>query len=224
MMGDAISLSPVEYDVVVIGAGPAGSCAAAALAARGWRVMLVERDRFPRHKVCGEFLSPEAQDSLRTLELYDELAGSAPVPLVEARLTAANGVAMRLSLPAKAWGLSRYAMDAALAQAAVQRGATLRQECTALGLEREQQTDRTVYTVTLRRRSVKEYGARAHGHSSDRAHHFPQTGGATGRDTHGEVERRYQGPLSAVSGCPGVSNSISLTAAMWASIQSKRVP
>ena len=48
----------VRRDVVVIGAGLAGSGIAAALAQRGWDVLLVERDRFPRHKVCGEFLPP----------------------------------------------------------------------------------------------------------------------------------------------------------------------
>ena len=45
------------YDALVIGGGPAGSTAAILLARAGWSVALVEKSRFPRRKVCGEFLS-----------------------------------------------------------------------------------------------------------------------------------------------------------------------
>ena len=48
------------------------------LAQRGWDVLLVERDRLPRHKVCGEFLSPEAQGSLAQLGVLDDVAALAP--------------------------------------------------------------------------------------------------------------------------------------------------
>ncbi len=52
---------PARCDAVVMGGGPAGSSLAALLAASGRRTVLLERDRFPRRKVCGEFLSMEAQ-------------------------------------------------------------------------------------------------------------------------------------------------------------------
>ena len=45
------------YDALVIGGGPAGSTTAILLARAGWSVLLVERQEFPRPKVCGEFLS-----------------------------------------------------------------------------------------------------------------------------------------------------------------------
>ncbi len=48
----------MNYDAIVIGAGPAGSSAALALARRGRTVAIVEKSAFPRHKVCGEFMSP----------------------------------------------------------------------------------------------------------------------------------------------------------------------
>ncbi len=47
----------MEFDAVVIGAGPAGAVAARTLAAAGWQVALVEKSEFPRAKLCGEFLS-----------------------------------------------------------------------------------------------------------------------------------------------------------------------
>ncbi|HUJ16164.1 MAG TPA: FAD-dependent oxidoreductase, partial [Thermoanaerobaculia bacterium] len=48
------------FDVAIVGAGPAGSTLAALLAKRGASVALIDRDSFPRDKVCGEFLSYDA--------------------------------------------------------------------------------------------------------------------------------------------------------------------
>jgi flavin-dependent dehydrogenase len=100
----------------------AGSGIAAALAQRGWDVLLIERDRFPRHKVCGEFLSPEAQASLRTLGVHDPVAALAPVPLHGAAITTPGGATVEMELPAAAWGLSRHALDARLAAAVAEAG------------------------------------------------------------------------------------------------------
>jgi len=119
-------------DVIVVGAGLAGSSIAATLAVAGWDVLLIERDRFPRHKVCGEFLSPEAQGSLHALGLLDDVRDLAPVALTAARLTSRRGASLQVELPGSAWGLSRYTLDAALAHAAAQRGAQLRTEITVL--------------------------------------------------------------------------------------------
>lgn len=135
------------YDVVVIGAGPAGSSAAAALAACGRQVLLVERDRFPRHKVCGEFLSPEAQGTLTALGLTDVLAEQGPTSLTHVEIATPGGQRLRRPLPAAAWGISRYALDGALAQAAAAWGVTLWTATTALRTTRQQDS----YRVTLRR-------------------------------------------------------------------------
>ena len=112
-------------DVIVIGAGLAGSSMAAVLAEQGWNVLLIERDHFPRHKVCGEFLSPESQKSLRALGLYADIAALDPSPVTQAQIIAQSGLTIQLPLPGQAWGVSRYALDVALSQAAQQRGATL---------------------------------------------------------------------------------------------------
>lgn len=129
--------SVVTCDAVVVGAGLAGSTLAAALASHGWDVLLIERDRLPRHKVCGEFLSPEAQGSLRTLGLYQEVAALEPVALQAAHLVSARGRAVQVALPGTAWGVSRHGLDAALAAGAVASGARLWQAATVTRCERE---------------------------------------------------------------------------------------
>ena len=73
----------MRFDAVVIGAGPAGAAAARLLAAGGWRVALVEKDVFPRRKVCGEFLSTPTHavlDACGVGEAFREQAG----PMVRA--------------------------------------------------------------------------------------------------------------------------------------------
>jgi flavin-dependent dehydrogenase len=123
-----------NYDIAIIGAGLAGSSAAAALARRGWRVALIERRTLPQHRVCGEFLSPEAQHSLRALGLYATVAALHPAPMRHATLVSARGTRLHVDLPDAAWGISRYDLDLALAQGAVQAGATLLQGATVTDL------------------------------------------------------------------------------------------
>jgi len=62
------------FDALIIGAGPAGSTAAILLALAGWSVALVEKQRFPRRKVCGECISPGALSLLAALGIEQQMA------------------------------------------------------------------------------------------------------------------------------------------------------
>src|SRR5437763_1811893 len=79
--------SPGTFDVAIIGAGPAGCAAAIAAARAGASVHLLERGPYPRHKVCGEFVSPEA------LALLRELLAQGPGASAQAALAAAPRIA-----------------------------------------------------------------------------------------------------------------------------------
>lgn len=63
------------YDAVIVGAGPGGCSTACCLAGYGYRVLLVDRDIFPREKVCGDGIAPRAVHSLYRLGLREELEG-----------------------------------------------------------------------------------------------------------------------------------------------------
>lgn len=140
-------IGDTHFDLIVVGAGLAGSAVATALARAGHAVLLLERTHFPRHKVCGEFLSPEAQTTLAALCLRDAVAAQSPCPLTHARLVARNGAELTVPLPGTAWGLSRYVLDETLAQAAVAAGATLRTGA----LVRRYEEDAGGYTVHYQR-------------------------------------------------------------------------
>lgn len=118
-----------RWPVVVIGAGPAGALAALGLARRGVPVLLVERRRFPRWKVCGACLSGQALAALAEagqVPLLDQL-GARPLRSVQLGL---QGARAELALPAGRV-LSRMALDQGLVQAAVAAGARLVPEVTA---------------------------------------------------------------------------------------------
>ncbi len=111
--------------VRIIGAGPAGSCAAILLARAGWQVHLFEQHRFPRNKVCGECLSPLAIAVLDRLNLTRGLRGQNISVLHHFTLVASNGSQATIPIPRPMWGISRSALDITLLKAAADSGVTV---------------------------------------------------------------------------------------------------
>jgi flavin-dependent dehydrogenase len=109
------------WDVVVVGAGPAGALAAHQLAGRGLAVLLIDKASFPRGKVCGSCLNGWALATLDRAGLGTLTTRCGAVPLGWLRLAARERQA-HFPLPGGV-ALSREALDAALVQAAVQAGA-----------------------------------------------------------------------------------------------------
>lgn len=108
------------WDAVVVGAGPAGSIVALELRRRGLQVLLLDRARFPRRKVCGGCLSSGAVEVLRSAGLEHLLLASGARPL--SRITLA-GWKSKASIPlCGGWALSRDVLDQALADAATAEG------------------------------------------------------------------------------------------------------
>ena len=110
---------PIRSAHLVIGGGLAGSMAALRLAEAGRAVTLLERERSPHHKVCGEFLSREAVHYLRQAAIDPIALGAQPIRFL--RLAAGRRV-IETALPFTALSLSRAALDEALLARASQAG------------------------------------------------------------------------------------------------------
>ncbi|MFN7934928.1 MAG: FAD-dependent oxidoreductase [Bryobacteraceae bacterium] len=111
--------------VRVIGAGPAGTAAAISALQAGAEVDLFEKSRFPRHKVCGEFVSPEATELLDGFGVDWRSANPAHLRRLMLSFGARESVG---NLPETAFGLSRYVLDALLLNRAIGLGVTLHRE------------------------------------------------------------------------------------------------
>ena len=114
-----------RFDVVVVGAGPAGSICAYCLARGGASVALIDRVRFPRDKACGDLLSPRTTQALRGLGIG--LEGS--VEVGDMQLRGQTGRSLPLpwprgaTYPDRAEALPRFAFDEQLRVAAMEAGA-----------------------------------------------------------------------------------------------------
>ncbi len=108
------------WDAIVIGAGPAGALAARQLALAGRRILLVEKKRFPRWKICGACLNGQALAALRSTGLGSLVARLGALELDEFHVGFRGRIA-RLGLP-EGVSLSRARLDAALVEAATNAG------------------------------------------------------------------------------------------------------
>ena len=86
-------------EVVVVGAGPAGSATAILMAERGWPVLLLDKAEFPRPKICGEYLSPEGARLLDRLGVLKDVDAAGAQPLRGMRIVAPDGTALEGSYP-----------------------------------------------------------------------------------------------------------------------------
>jgi len=160
-----------NYEVIIAGGGPAGASAATHLAMRGVRVLLVEQKKFPRPKLCGEFISPECALHFARLQVADQMLAARPATLTETIFYSRNGSSV--SVPSSwfghaglALGLSRAEMDERLLRRAAAAGAEVIENTSVSGLL---MTDGCVHGVNLKQGSA------------ERSYRAPITIDATGR-------------------------------------------
>ena len=80
-----------SFDVVIVGAGPAGSATAIGLARLGYEVALVDKKAFPREKLCGDFINPINWAIFRDLGVEDRVLAEPHGEVTGFRITSASG-------------------------------------------------------------------------------------------------------------------------------------
>lgn len=127
------------YDAIIVGGGPAGAACAAVCGAAGLRVLVVERAVFPRDKVCGDCLNPDAWPVLARLGVEDAVRALPHTALRAVEFQGLTGAPIRLPLPARARGeiaVKRRALDLLLLDHAAACEAEVRQSRAVSGVRR----------------------------------------------------------------------------------------
>jgi len=125
-----------QYDVAVIGGGPAGSTAALYLTRKGFRTCVIEKHIFPRETLCGEFLSREVIRIIEDLELTAEFQSLRPNRISTFRFCPEGTRSFATDLKFTAYGLKRGAFDSMLLDQARRSGTTIYQPMTVERVEK----------------------------------------------------------------------------------------
>ncbi len=129
----------LKSKIAIVGAGPAGASLAIRLAKNGFDVCLIEREKFPRHKLCGEFVSPECLIHFEDLGVLEEMFAVGGERITETIFYAPSG--RNVSVPSEwfgnaqgALGISRAEMDFRLLEKARESGVEVLEETQVVGV------------------------------------------------------------------------------------------
>ncbi len=114
------------FDIIIIGGGLAGLCNAIHLSKYGKDVLLIEKNNYPKHKVCGEYISNEVLPYLQFLDFNPFDFGA--VKIENFQISTTNNKTINAKLPLGGFGISRYQIDLELSKKALQNGAIILQD------------------------------------------------------------------------------------------------
>src|SRR6478672_1884541 len=129
------------FDVAIVGGGPAGSSCAAFCALAGLHTLVLERERFPREKVCGDCLNPSCWPVLERLRLGQRVRDLPHSKLDSVAFIAIDGREVILDLPSGAnceISVKRSLFDDLLLRRAGELGANVHEQTTVTGLHRNE--------------------------------------------------------------------------------------
>ncbi len=119
-------MSKTKYDVIIIGGGLAGLTSAIHLSMENYSVLLIEKNSYPKHKVCGEYVSNEVLPYLEFLGFNPFEFGAKRIS--EFELTTHNNKRIKAKLPLGGFGISRYEFDFQLYKLAIKNSVTVCQD------------------------------------------------------------------------------------------------
>ena len=115
------------YDLAIVGGGLAGLTLSIQTVKSGHKVILFEKEQYPFHRVCGEYISLESWDFLQGLGV--DLRSLEVSYISRLCVSAVNGISFEQKLPLGGFGISRYKLDHALAEIAKQAGVVINEQC-----------------------------------------------------------------------------------------------
>lgn len=116
-------MSNESYHIAIIGGGLAGLALSIQASKAGYKTVLFEKEQYPFHRVCGEYISLESWDFLERLGLP---LSQMKLPIIKTlQVTAPNGKLFETKLPLGGFGISRYTLDYELAKLAKAAGVTV---------------------------------------------------------------------------------------------------
>lgn len=116
----------IKYDLAIIGGGLGGLALSIQIARAGHKVILFEKEKYPFHRVCGEYISLESWDFLQRLGLDLNVLNVSHIKRL--CVSAINGKSFEQELPLGGFGISRYKLDHTLAQLALQSGVIIKEQ------------------------------------------------------------------------------------------------
>lgn len=124
-----------NFDCAIIGGGLAGLTLAVQLADAGYSVVLFEKEKYPFHKVCGEYISMESYDFLERIGIP---LSTMNLPIInEVKISSPNGNSFIRKLDLGGFGISRFTLDSTLATLVVRKGVVLLEETKVLDINFE---------------------------------------------------------------------------------------
>lgn len=121
-----MSKDNTNFEVIIIGGGLAGLCTAIHLSKFSKKVLLIEKNGYPKHKVCGEYISNEVLPYLSFLEINPFDFGA--VKINNFQLSNTNNKLISTKLPFGGFGISRYTLDFELSKKAKENGVLILQD------------------------------------------------------------------------------------------------
>lgn len=123
-------------DIIIIGGGLAGLCSSILLSRAGLRVTLIEKNRYPFHRVCGEYISNEVLPFLEKHDLFP--AEFAPPTIDRLLVSSSSGRIFQAPLDLGGFGISRYTYDHWLAKQAINSGVEILEGTKAIRVQKNQ--------------------------------------------------------------------------------------
>lgn len=134
-------------EITIIGGGLAGLTSGIHLSKKGINVTIIEKNEFPKHKVCGEYISNEVLSYLNYLEI--QLTDLKPTKILKFQFSTSDGTVINTKLPLGGFGISRYELDFYLYKKAIESGCKiLKEEVEDVSFDEEK------FTITTTNKSI----------------------------------------------------------------------